>query len=218
MKLVRESKIGTIKSKNIKTFSSIALAVGVVAICEMNLLNISLPSESLAYYSDYSQQIEALYDVDLNGTQENIINQISKNAEFVNDYKEALNDDERSKALSKIIETTEDLNNLALQLVKEKVALEEGGSLEEYKIVSSDDGWVATRKVEDIHGLENVSNVKTLDGKSASLVRMITNLDNMCDETKLKDKKDEDKLVEQYNNVIQGAAKFVGKTTDKAKK
>lgn len=216
MKLCRNSKTGKIKDKNILPIKKIAVGAGFGALMICGIVGYSKVSDDdLNRYSSYSEQIEALYDVDISSSNEEILNSMQENLDLVNQYNEALTDEERYDALEKMMETKSKLTDSALTIIKREYLEEYGGDIEQYDIhVNYRDNIYVARK----HNSKNDTyECFSLNGKQQKLVDYVTKLDDASYSKESEIGKDSKEFVERYESVIKESAKYLGKTSDKAK-
>lgn len=225
MKLYKNSKIGKIKESNIVPLSksTINAGIGILMICGMigfykNISNNFISYNNLDGYSSYSEQVEALYDVDISENNEEILNDMQLNLDLVHQYYDALTDEEKCGSLEKMMETKSNLYDKALCLIKQKVAKEYGGDWNQYEImVDINDDTYIVQRYEEKYGSKELIEVHDLDSKSIRLVSVAINLEESTYDIDHGLDSKSKRFVSDYEALIKESAKYVGKISDKAK-
>ena len=223
--LQRESKTGKITKSNLKTELTIALTIGNIALGGMlfAINRYNTEDRKLTHYTNYSDQIEVLYNVDIGEKTEEVLNKMQENLDLVNHYRSATSDVTRTALLSEMVETQPELSDSVLKLVKINVAEEHGGNSDGYIIkreLSQSGSYVdayAKEVIWDRFGRAIEGRGFSLDKKSANLVETLVHFEDSAYINGDQTKNNADKFVNNYENLIKEAAKYVVQTSDKAK-
>lgn len=203
MKLCRESKIGKIKNKGEKYLIGLVIGLGTVAISTSLLTKDKIDSYDTETYDSYSQQVESVLDINVNKSDEEILNEMGNSLKLIQKYDE-VSDEAKDGILIELKENQENFEDLALTLVKNRVANENGGSPDDYTISNTEPGYEASNWI----AVSEKSGVIELDSKSSKLIDAVSFLQGIKPEEGKKDI-----YVDKYKYVVNAATQYVEKMT-----
>lgn len=215
MNLNRQGKTGTIKNIDSNGLKVAVASIGTIMICVGITCVIEKGNRKYDYspeYEYYSDQLEKQFEIDLTSEQEIMADRLEDMNNLVLKYEVAISSAQKENVVKEIEESSTDLEEISLRLVKEKFAKEHGGNWSDYVISNQE-----YSNVIPVWSISSGEDTTKLSGVLFDTVNSIANVQSARENLSIDNEKSGKKLVESYQDLLRKTAKLMTKMAKQTK-